>query len=329
MGFTITGGVSISGGVSLTPPGGSPLPTPSFSFQGSNFGYSTGGISEGSYTNVISKFSFTSDGNATDVGDLAITLAYASGQSSSDNGYSSGGYNPGNSPLRSNAIQKFPFASDGNASDIADLTSERSSTSGHSSGVSGYTAAGSPLTDTIEKFPVASDGNGSDVGDLTQAKFYPIGQSSSASGYASGGKAPGFSELNVIDKFSFSSDGNGTDVGDLSISRQQGAGQSSTDSGYTSGGYTGGSPFATTVIDKFPFASDGNATSVGNLSTGIHSNFHMCGQSSTASGYATGGSTGAFPSINTIDKFPFSSDNNASDIGDLTQSTRINAGQQY
>ncbi len=195
--------------------------------------------------------------------------------------------------------------------------------------MSGYIAAGSPITDTIEKFPVASDGNASDVGDLTQARFYPIGQSSSVSGYASGGKEPVSSEVNIIDKFSFSSDGNGTDVGDLTISRQQGAGQSSTDSGYTSGGYTGGSPFATTAIDKFPFASDGNATSVGNLSTGIHSNFYMCGQSSTASGYATGGSTGAFPSINTIDKFPFSSDNNASDIGDLTQSTRINAGQQY
>ena len=330
MPITLSGGAVMTGGMQVTE-GGSPSPTPSFSFQGSNFGYSTGGISDGNYTNVISKFSFTSDGNATDVGDLAITLAYASGQSSSDNGYSSGGYSPSNSPQRSNAIQKFPFASDGNATDIADLTTERSSSSGHSSGVSGYTAGGSPLTNMIEKFPVASDGNATDVGDLTQSKIYAIGQSSSASGYSSGGRVPGSPspEINVIEKFSFSSDGNGTDVGDLSISRQQGAGQSSTDSGYTSGGYTGGSPFATTTIDKFPFASDGNAAFVGNLSTGVNSNFNMCGQSSTSSGYSSGGSTGANPAINTIEKFPFSSDNNASDVGDLTQATRINAGQQY
>ena len=136
--------------------------------------------------------------------------------------------------------------------------------------------------------------------------------------------------MDTIEKFSFSSDGNGSDVGDLTLSRRYAAGQSSTDSGYTSGGnFSDSHPTLTTTIDKFPFASDGNATFVGNLSTGVNSNFNMCGQSSTASGYASGGSTGAFPSINTIDKFPFASDNNASDIGDLTQATRINAGQQY
>ena len=333
MAVTISGGATLTGGANMGTGGTPTPPTPSFVFQGSNFGYSTGGISDGNYTNVISKFSFTSDGNATDVGDLAITLAYASGQSSSDNGYNSGGLNPGNSPSRSNAIQKFPFASDGNATDVGDLTANRNALSGHSSGVSGYTSGGyeSAGVSTIDKFPVASDGNASDVGDLTIQKRYTIGQSSSASGYASGGRsdAPDPAFLDTIEKFSFSSDGNGSDVGDLTLSRREAAGQSSTDSGYTSGGNTGGSPFATTAIDKFPFASDGNATSVGNLSTGVNSNFNMCGQSSTTSGYASGGSTGASPSINTIDKFPFASDNNASDIGDLTQATRINAGQQY
>jgi hypothetical protein len=331
MAITITGGVQLSGGVNLGPGGGG-TPTPSFVFQGSNFGYSSGGNADsGPYTNVIQKFSFTSDANATDVGDLTDSLAYASGQSSSSNGYSSGGINPANSPTRTSTIDKFPFSSDDNATDVGDLTQPRNASAGHSSGISGYTSGGydtSPVS-TIDKFPVASDGNANDIGDLTRTVIWKTGQSSSVSGYASGGDIGPNSFINEIEKFSFSSDGNGTDVGDLTVSRDRSAGQSSTDSGYTSGGYTGSNPFATTSIDKFPFASDGNATFVGNLSTGIHSNFNMTGQSSTTSGYASGGSTGANPSINTIDKFPFSSDNNASDIADLTQALRGNEAQQY
>jgi hypothetical protein len=50
------------------------------------------------------------------------------------------------------------------------------------------------------------------------------------------------------------------------------------------------------------------------------------GQSSTSSGYASGGFLP--PHINTIEKFPFSSDTNASDVGDLTANRRGAAGQQ-
>jgi hypothetical protein len=48
------------------------------------------------------------------------------------------------------------------------------------------------------------------------------------------------------------------------------------------------------------------------------------GQSSTASGYATGGP----PSSNIIDKFPFASDASATDVGDLTVARAFAAGQQ-
>jgi hypothetical protein len=82
------------------------------------------------------------------------------------------------------------------------------------------------------------------------------------------------------------------------------------------------------TIDKFPFASDASATDVGDLSffrSGVS------GQSSTASGYSSGG-VGNPPSAvgitNTIDKFPFASDGNASDVGDLTVARISSAGQQ-
>ena len=41
-----------------------------WTFQGENYGYSSGGNDGSVYTNVIDKFSLTSDANATDVGDM-------------------------------------------------------------------------------------------------------------------------------------------------------------------------------------------------------------------------------------------------------------------
>ena len=151
-------------------------------------------------------------------------------------GYVSGGFD-GSSYV--NNIEKFPFSSDGNSSDVGDLTRNIGVGAGCSSATDGYTAAGdqpqSPGNGaTIQKFAFASDGNASNIGNMTVWGYYVAGQSSSASGYASGG-IPG-TRKSTIDKFSFSSDGNGTDVGDLSIARHRASGQSSADSGYTSGG---------------------------------------------------------------------------------------------
>jgi hypothetical protein len=75
---------------------------------------------------VIDKFSFSSNGNATDVGDLAFGTNGNCGQSSIDNGYSSGGYNA----EATKAIQKFSFATDGNASSSAELTEDAKSSTG-------------------------------------------------------------------------------------------------------------------------------------------------------------------------------------------------------
>jgi hypothetical protein len=299
---------------------------PSYSFQGSNFGYTSGGASPTS--NVIDKFPFTSDANATDVGDLLeVNSPIGGGQSSSTHGYTTGGYNGG----YLNRIQKFSFSVDENATDVGDLTVARSRVAGQSSSENGYTSGGllPPQTNVIDKFPFASDDNATDVGDLTVAKQGAAGQSSTENGYASGGLVPTIS--NVIDKFPFASDANATDVGDLTVARGILTGQSSTDNGYSSGGYTGPpapSPFSYRLeIDKFPFASDGNATDVGDLTVRRRGS---AGTSSTTNGYTAGGYNsppGTYHNI--IDKFPFSSDANATDVGDLTVARDEAAGQQY
>jgi len=174
-------------------------------FQGTISGYTSGGtIPPNNSTNTIDKFPFSSNANATDVGDLTQARRESAGQSSAESGYTSGGYGSGNS----NVIDKFPFAANGNATDVGDLTQARNSLSGTSSSASGYSAGGFGPLNTVDKFPFAANGNATDVGDLTQSRYGPAGQSSTSSGYASGGFTTANS--NVIDKFPFSSDANAT-----------------------------------------------------------------------------------------------------------------------
>ena len=337
MPITIAGGAVITGGMQVTE-GGSPSPTPSYSFQGSNFGYTSGGDNAPApYTNVIQKFSFTSDGNATDVGDLTVSRAYLAGQSSSTSGYSSGGYG-GASALPNDyrdVIDKFPFSSDSNATDVGDLLEATNGNSGNSSSSNGYSCGGSPSggnVNIIQKFPFASDGNATDAADLLSATQSLAGQNSSVSGYQSGGSSP---YQNVIQKFPFSSDSNATDVGDLVKTRSRAAGQSSSTHGYVSGGQLGPTDggTSTTTFEKFSFASDGNATNVGNITNTSGTDDgrgYVAGQSSTTSGYSTGGSRGNVPGrSNIIDKFPTASDADATDVGDLTINVLASTGQQY
>ena len=228
------------------------------------------------------------------------------------------------------AIQKFPFATDTNARSVGNLTNDVSYGASHSSDTHGYSSGGYsgngtppnpwiPLNSII-KFPFAVDTNGTDVGSLTQTRYGPIGTNSSTHGYASGGQL-----VNTIDKFPFSADTNATDVGDLTQARRYASGQSSTTHGYTSGGSTGPNT-SSNVIDKFPFSTDTNASDVGDLT---QARIGPSGQSSTTSGYASGGGIPpATPAeLNTIDKFPFASDNNATDVGDLTQGRYYPSGQ--
>jgi hypothetical protein len=90
--------------------------------NGTVSGYSSGGAAS---SNVIDKFPFAADANATDVGDLTQARFGAAGQSSDEFGYTSGGSSP-----VSNVIDKFPFAADANATDVGDLTQARQGIAG-------------------------------------------------------------------------------------------------------------------------------------------------------------------------------------------------------
>jgi len=277
-------------------------------FPGTISGYSSGGQISSSNYNIIDKFSFSSDGDATDVGDLSTATRQGSSNSSSTNGYNTGGVKAGIVV----DIDKFSFITDGNGTDIADLTLARRYMAGQSYETHGYTSGGNAGVDVIDKFTFAADNDATDVGNLSVSRAYCGGQSSPTHGYTCGGVGS-----NVIDKFSFSSDGDATDVGDLSITMEHGVGQSSFTNGYNSGGKSS----AANVINKFSFSSDNNATDIGNLTVGRYS---LAGQSSTVSGYTSGGYT----TYNIIDKFSFSSDGDATDVGNLTVGRELSGGQQ-
>lgn len=297
-----------------------------FVFQGSVAGFTSGGVPT---DGAIQKFPFTSDTNATQIGTLGInSYNHASvGQSSSVSGYVSGGYTapPG---IRRNEITKFSFSSNQNGTDVGDLTVARSGVGGVSSSVSGYSGGGfGPTHSTvIDKFPFATDTNATNVGTLTQARVGGSGHTSLTEGYVSGGAGSAPAAVNTIDRFPLAADTNATDVGDLSTTNGSASGQSSTTHGYASGGGT--IPAKLNTIDKFAFASSANASNIGNLT---QARFIGAGQSSITHGYMSGGYIGPAPSINsnTIDKFPFAADTNASDVGDLSTGKYGPTGAQF
>ena len=304
-----------------------PVPPPYY--QGTSYGYSSGGTipwapapSLNGSLLTIDKFDFASDGNAISAGTLASRAHGGAGTSSSTTGYHSGGaskYPNGTDIYETNNIRKFTFATDTSAADAGTLTVARLNTAGQSSATYGYTTGGmlgtSPLTYylTIDKFSFTSDGNATSVGNAHAINYNYAGQQSTEYGYYSGGLS--------IGKFSFATDGNGTSVGALTANRYSGAGQSSATHGYQSGSN------GNTTIDKWSFTSDADATSVGVLTQGRE--WVNGGQSSTEYGYAVGGLT---PPSSTawaiIEKFPFATDANAASVGNLTQGRGRVAGHQ-
>ncbi len=246
-------------------------------------------------------------------------------------GFSAGG---GTGPLIRTTIDKFPFATDANATNVGLITVGRGIGASHSAGSHGYCAGGSPITNVIDKYPFTSTlVLGSDVGDLTQSRYGVAGQQSSTHGYAAGGYfSPRFTPIplsNTIDKFPFSSDSNATNVGVLTTRRWGVCGQNSPAHGYTSGGMTSPDNNIGIVgtIDKFSTATDANATNVGGLTQARR---YGIGQSSLTDGYTSGGTSrlpdGQIVASNIIDKFPFATDANAADVGDLTQARSACAG---
>ena len=73
------------------------------------------------------------------------------------------------------AIEKFPFSSDDDATDVGDLTLARGRPCGQSDVVNGFGYATGGLTNLgitkIDKFPFSSNSNSTYIGDTTQGRY--------------------------------------------------------------------------------------------------------------------------------------------------------------
>lgn len=238
---------------------------PSSTYGGSGNSSSTNGY--GTSLGGIVKFAFASKNNGVGIGNLSLNRQFNSGQSSTTHGYTSGGDAPTPvtpNPFR-NIIDKFPFATDTNATAVGDLTVAKREVIGQSSVTHGYASGGNPTNNVIERFPFATDTNATDIGDLTVTKYGGSGHSSTVSGYTAAGIGPPGGAVNVIDKFPFATNVVATDVGDIASlgNIAYSSGISSVNSGYIAGGGTSGSSpsgFESTSISTFPFAVDSNST---------------------------------------------------------------------
>ena len=139
-------------------------------------------------------------------------------------------------------------------------------------------------------------------------------------GYACGGI-----NQDYIFRNSYSSDVDATDIGNLTYTTNVAAGHSSATSGYCSGGTDGGNTNMRDNICRFTFAAAASIVAVGDLVTVTGSGLtrgrgFLGGGSSSTHGFSTGGSTGGNPGVpySEIDIFPFASDVNSADHGDLS-----------
>ena len=87
--------------------------------------------SPNTFYNVIDKYPFASDSNATDVGDLANgDVSNSTPMSSLTYGYVAGGWNDTTWTVR-DFIDKWSYASGGNSTDVGNLSTGRGSCAGH------------------------------------------------------------------------------------------------------------------------------------------------------------------------------------------------------
>ena len=296
-------------------------------------GYIAGGRSSNPPSNSQSllgqRFPFAVDEASVSLGSDTANYVYQTNRelvasmASTTHGYSCGGSYPYSAT--NDEIEKYNLASSGGGSDVGDLTRSVRRAGGHNSTTHGYATGGSPsepvsVSNIIEKFPFATDENATDVGDLAASFFDVAGTSSGEHGYVIGGRTlPPVYGVTRLERFPFASDDNASDIGDLVKGHGVSAdGVASATHGYACGGYKDPSPGADAnmnEIQRFSFASSAACVDTGNLTDG---RFGLGGHSSPTHGYTTGGWMPTLSSA--IDKFPFSKDDNATDVAEMTQS---------
>ena len=240
--------------------------------QSASFASSTRGISAGgqtgspdTQTNVIEFVTISTEGNATNFGDLDTAHRRLGGQGHSNQtrGIVAGG--GGDSPAQTNVIQFVTIASTGDATNFGDLLNAKdnsmakngSSTRMLICGGRDYTPSATN-TNVIEFVTIATTGDSQNFGDLSAARNGGTGCSSGVRGVIAGGRTP--TMLNTIDFVTIASAGDATDFGDLTEVNAFLGGANNSIRGIFACGST---PTKISTIQTINIATTGNATAYG------------------------------------------------------------------
>lgn len=296
----------------------SQLPGRIIFFQGKLLGFVSGGIDDSTRKNTIDKFTFAASISSSDVGDLSASKYTHSGTSSATHGYVHGG-NVSRGQI--NVIERFTFFSAANAADVGDLTQQKDYVSGASSRTHGYCLGGRldttlAMQNVIERYAFAASANGADVGDLITALRSATTGSSDTHAWTLGGYDGAASVIDV-QKTLFASAANAADVGDLDQGRNRSASLSSRLAVYAT-------PGTSATSFKVSFASAAFTSGISQLSDARQV---APGVSGVQHGYWAGGRVSGVGDA-TVDRFSYSADTTAADVGTLTVARGEGAGHQ-
>ena len=256
--------------------------------------------------NNINFLTISTQGDATDFGDLATVKSSFCAASNSTIAAWAGGYGS------QNAIQTNIFSSTGNSVDTADLQSNVLTPSGMSNNTRGiFAGGGDPIRNQIQYYNFAADSDTVDFGDASSAHFTGSGCSSSTRGvFNFGFVSP--ARVSNIEFVTISTLGNSQEFGELTKNRNGTGAVSNSIRGVWGGGET---PAQSNIMDFITISSTGQASDFGDMLTNRWNNSGD-GASSSTRGVWGGGANPSGRS-NTIQYIQIATQGDAVDFGDL------------
>ena len=291
-------------------------------------GVFAGGYSPG-YVNRMEFITISTNGAASDFGDLPKAQGQGAAVSSSTRGVIMGGQ----APTPHTEMYYITISSQGGANNFGDLQSLMQSNSGEYNNIRGITCGGYLLvgptnvnSDIMEFITIASTGDATDFGDLTIPRSHTSGTSSPTRVVIFGGFQS--ANTNVIDFITIATLGDALDFGDLPVVAYGGANGIISDGvrGFQAGGSHSPGGYSNT-INQIIFQTLGNATDFGDLHVGASGvgNLYPAGCSNKTKGIVAGGQTPS-SKLDVIDVFTMASSGNATSFGALADARNLLSG---
>ena len=278
-----------------------------------------GEFDDSSNTPTIDYVTISSQGNATDYGDLINSVQFYGGVNSSHRRWIYFGGAPGHP---TNQMQYGDIANTGNGVDFGDLTqSTHYNPSGVGNRTRGVRMGGSVdpsggAQNNMDYWAYDTLGNAVDFGDLVAAKRFAMSANSPTRGMISGGTFtnPTIGD-NIIQFITIATTGNAETFGDIGADNTHSGGNGAC-SNATRAIFGGGGPSYKTTVATVQMASLGDSRDFGDLT--LARSYPGSTASATRAVFGGGYYTSPATYVNTIDYISIATGGTAVDFGDRT-----------